>query len=107
METPTLWAIRKKYVNPKIMGNKKTIWKPQQKFRSEAQKVFTEKVNKIAHGINDDKRIKLPDGVISIWCRSWKCVQKRIDDRSKNKKLNIFSNFDEVFLIYHIIMQKY
>ena len=107
METPTSWAIWKQYGNSNIIGNKKTIWKPQQKFRSAAQKVFTEKVNKIAHGINDDKIIKLPDGVISIWYRSWKCVQKRIDDRSKNKKLNIFSNFDEVFLIYHIIMLKY
>ena len=48
------------------MGNKKIIWKPQQKSRSEAQNVFTEKVNKIAHGVNDDKRIKVPDGVMSM-----------------------------------------
>ena len=107
METPTSWAIRKQYGNSNIMGNKKTIWKPQQKSRSEAQNVFTEKVNKIAHGVNDDKRIKVPDGVMSMRYRSWKCVQKRTDVRSKNKKLNIFSNFDKVFLIYHIIMQKY
>ena len=39
--------------------------KLQQRFRSESQSVFTEKVNKIALGINDDKRIQTPDRVIS------------------------------------------
>ena len=36
------------------MKNKDTISKSQQKFRSEAQRAFTESVNKIALDVNDD-----------------------------------------------------
>ena len=37
----------------------------QQRFRCEAYNVFTEKVNKAALSANGDKRIQMPDGVIS------------------------------------------
>ena len=41
--------------------NDKIIIKPQQRFRSEDHRVYTEKVNKIALSSNDDKRIQTYD----------------------------------------------
>ena len=43
----------------------KTTLKFQQRFRSEAHNVFSEKVSKIALSADDDKRIQAPDGVAS------------------------------------------
>ena len=43
----------------------KAIVELQIKFRSETQKVFTEKVNQISLSANDDKRIQTPEEVIS------------------------------------------
>ena len=48
-----------------MLENNKTILKSQQKFRSDAHNVLTEKVNKIAFSLNDFKRAQVPDGVIS------------------------------------------
>ena len=42
----------------KFIKNKKLILKTQQRFRSENHSVFTEEINKIALGSNDDKRMK-------------------------------------------------
>ena len=39
--------------------------KSQQSFRSEAQNVFTEKVNKVALSSNDDKKLPTFDGIAS------------------------------------------
>ena len=41
--------------------NSKTITKPQQRFRSDHHRVYTEEVNKIALSSNDDKRIQTYD----------------------------------------------
>ena len=43
--------------------NSKTITKPQQRFRSDHHRVYTEEVNKIALSSNDDKRIQTYDKV--------------------------------------------
>ena len=43
--------------------NSKTITKPQQRFRSDHHRVYTEEVNKIALSSNDDKRIEKYDKV--------------------------------------------
>ena len=41
--------------------NNKTILKPQQRFKSDYNEVYTEEVNKIAINSNDDKRIETLD----------------------------------------------
>ena len=46
------WEIKFDY--KECLKNKDTISKSQQKFRSEAQRAFTESVNKIALDVNDD-----------------------------------------------------
>ena len=43
--------------------NSKTITKPQQRFRSDHHRVYTEEVNKIALSSNDDKRLQTFDGI--------------------------------------------
>ena len=43
------------------------LLKSQQRFKSDHHKVYTEEVNKIALGSNDDKRIQTYDKNISIW----------------------------------------
>ena len=43
--------------------NSKTITKPQQRFRSDHHRVYTEEVNKIALNSNDDKRLQTFDGI--------------------------------------------
>ena len=54
------------------LENNKTILKSQQRFRSEAYSVFTEKVNKVALSANCDKRIKASGGVTTYPC-SYEC----------------------------------
>ena len=49
------------YVDALFKG--KVLIKPQQRFRSDHHKVYTEKVNKIALSNNDDKRIQIFDKV--------------------------------------------
>ena len=46
--------------------NSKTITKPQQRFRSDHHRVYTEEVNKIALSSNDDKRIQTFDKVTTF-----------------------------------------
>ena len=43
--------------------NNKTILKSQQRFKSNHHKLYTEEVNKIALGSNDDKRLQRFDGI--------------------------------------------
>ena len=45
--------------------NKKAILKSQQRFKSEAHYMYTEEINKIALRINDDKRVRYSDEIIS------------------------------------------
>ena len=45
------------------LENNKVILRSQQRFRSKAHNVFTEKVEKIAHSVNDNKRIQTPHRV--------------------------------------------
>ena len=47
------------------LKDNKTIPKSQQRFRSEVNNVFTEKVIKNVLSVNEDKRIQTPIGVIS------------------------------------------
>ena len=46
--------------------NNKVVLKAQQRFKSEAQNVHTEEVNKIALSSNDDKRF--------LWNKCWKSM---------------------------------
>ena len=41
-----------------LVKNNKLILKAQQRFKSERHNVFTEEINKIALGSNDDKRMQ-------------------------------------------------
>ena len=43
--------------------NNKTVYRPQEKFRSNYHDVFTEEVNKIALSSNDDKRLQTSDRI--------------------------------------------
>ena len=43
--------------------NNKIILKPQQRFKSDHHKVYTEELNKIALSSNDDKRLQTFDGI--------------------------------------------
>ena len=45
------------------MRNNKLILKTQQRFKSERHTVFTEEINKIALGSNDDKRLQSVDSI--------------------------------------------
>ena len=45
------------------MRNNKSILKTQQRFKSEKNNVFTEKINKITLSSNDDKRIQSIDSI--------------------------------------------
>ena len=47
--------------------NSKTIIKSQQRFRSDYHRVYTEEVNKIALGSNDDKRIQTSDRITYLY----------------------------------------
>ena len=94
----------------KCLENSKTIVRSQQRFRSELQHVFREKVNKIApivqmmaRGyrclIESSHAYGTGSKTVCIscpWYRSWNSVQSRIDETSRNKKFNIMINFDEV-----------
>ena len=60
--------------------NNKVILKLQQRFKSEAHKVYIEEVNKITLSNNDDKRLQTYDGITSypyLWHKSWKSMQNR------------------------------
>ena len=46
------------------MENNRTILRTQQRFRSEAHNVFTEKLSKTALSTNHDNRIQTPSKVI-------------------------------------------
>ena len=45
------------------MFENKVLYRPQQRFRSDDHKVYTEEVNKITLSSNDDKRIQTFDRV--------------------------------------------
>ena len=47
--------------------NSKTKIKSQQRFRSDYHRVYTEEVNKIALGSNDDKRIQTSDRITYLY----------------------------------------
>ena len=49
------------------LKNNRTILRTQQRFRSEAHNVFTEKVNKISLSANGGKRMQKPDGVTTYF----------------------------------------
>ena len=46
-----------------FLFNGEVILKPQQKFKSDHHKVYTEEVNKIALSSDDDKRLQTFDGI--------------------------------------------
>ena len=46
-----------------FLKEKKQILREQQRSRSDAHNIYTEKVNKIALSFNDDKRLKSYDGI--------------------------------------------
>ena len=45
------------------LKEKKKILREQQRFRSDAHNIYTEKVNKVALSFNDDKRLISYDGI--------------------------------------------
>ena len=47
------------------LENTKIIFKSQQRFRDELHNIFTEKVNKIALCVNDDKRLQMRGVIMS------------------------------------------
>ena len=49
----------------KSLFNDKIILKPQQRFKSDYNELYTEEVNKIALSSNDDKRLQTFDKVIT------------------------------------------
>ena len=57
-----MWITVDKIIKNSIKNNK-LILESQQRFRSENHNVFTEEVNKIAFGANDNKRIQLIDSI--------------------------------------------
>ena len=50
-------------------------------FKSEANNVYTEEVNKIALSSNDDKRLQTLDTIITYpyWYKHWESMQNKID----------------------------
>ena len=50
-------------IHKKFIRKNKQILKTQQRFRSEKNNVFTEKINAIALSSNDDKRIQSVDSI--------------------------------------------
>ena len=59
------------------MSNK-AILKSQQRFKSEAHKVYTEEVSKIALSSNDDKRLQTYDIITTYTYKCWKILQKKV-----------------------------
>ena len=43
--------------------NNKTVYRPQEKFKSNYRDIFTEEANKIALSSNDDKRLQTSDRI--------------------------------------------
>ena len=58
----TVNHLEKKGINVDIVKNK-LLLKSQQRFKSGRRNVFTEKINKIALSLNDDKRIQSIDSI--------------------------------------------
>ena len=56
--------LRFKHYTYSLFKNK-PILMPQQRFKSDHQIVYTEKINKVAISSNDDKRIQTFDGVVT------------------------------------------
>ena len=59
------------YTDP--LFNDKSALKPQQRFKSNHHKVYTEEVNKIVLSSNDDKRLQTFDKIYYVSMRS-KCI---------------------------------
>ena len=55
-------AVLKKVIK-NLLKNNKLILKAQQRFKSERHNVFTEEIDKIALGSNDDKRMQSIDSI--------------------------------------------
>ena len=51
------------YNYAECLKEKKKIFKKQQRFKSDAYKVYTEEINKIALSFNDDKRLISYEGI--------------------------------------------
>ena len=71
------------------MKNDKSLLKTQQIFKSERHNVFTEKVNKIALSVNDNKRIQLIDSVETYGYVTSKYL---ICKKQKTKFINVKKN---------------
>ena len=71
------------------MKNDKSLLKTQQIFKSERHNVFTEKVNKIALSVNDNKRIKLIDSVETY---AYVTSKYLICKKQKTKFINVKKN---------------
>ena len=68
----------------RYLENNKTKLKSQQRFKSEAHKILTEKVNKIALITNYNKRIQTPDGYVTgpkIVCNWWNTQKLKIENK--------------------------
>ena len=59
--------------------NNEVILQSQQRFKSEALNVYSEKINKIALSSNDDKRLQTCDRITTYHYgyKSWKSIQNR------------------------------
>ena len=71
------------------MKNDKSLLKTQQIFKSERHNVFTEKVNKIALSVNDNKRIQLIDSVETY---AYVTSKDLICKNQKTKFINVKNN---------------
>ena len=60
-------AVLKKVIK-NLLKNNKLILKAQQRFKSERHNVFTEEIDKIALGSNDDKRMQSIDSIETYAC---------------------------------------
>ena len=70
-------------------SRKEQILKTQQRFKSKRHNVFTEEINKIALGSNNDKRIQLVD---SIETYAYGMKKDLIWKRGKNKHIKIIKH---------------
>ena len=71
------------------MKNDKSLLKTQQIFKSERHNVFTEKINKIALSVNDNKRIQLIDSVETY---AYVTSKDLICKKQKTKFINVKNN---------------
>ena len=71
--------------------NNEIILKSQQRFKSEVNHVYTEKINKIALSSNDDKGLQTFDRIISLWRKCWKNMQNGAAKTFKYKMINLMT----------------